>query len=591
MKFSIITPTILRHSLIRCCASVDAQTFRDFEHIVMVDTEITSDILSKIMHPQRFIYRCLIPHRNWGHGCRHDAWSIAKGEYLYSLDDDNFLAHPGALERLSTVTGPWAIFPILRYGERFLHDPPGRTKTDTGSFIYKKELGAWPDLNRYDADGVFVEEVLMKHPYDLFAIDDPIMVMEESGGEKIEVVPGPPRVSIYTATHSNVYLRDAYDSIKDQPFHEWILAFNHGGIPTDFGDPRVKVHTLYSSPEKVGPLKAFCCEQATGDILLELDHDDMLLPMAVEKVQKAFEDPEVGFVYSNCIHSTGDLSKFPRYTESAGWKFREVEFRGKKLDEFCSFPPTPESISRVWFGPDHLRAFRRETYKKVGGYNKDRKILDDSELVMKMYLASKFVHLDEPLYLYRVHGNNSWLRYNQEIQDGVWPLYEQYIRQLVERWCDLNGHAKMELGTSTTMKKDYSSIPLRLADLAGSKWIPRTSSVGVIRAVDSLCMLHDPLHAMREVSRILVPGGWLFIQVPSTDGRGAWQDPRHISRFNQNSFLYYTHKDWAQYIDTPVRFQAVRMYTTELDANKVSWVQAHLLSLKDGYRPCGQLDI
>ena len=39
---------------------------------------------------------------------------------------------------------------------------------------------------------------------------------------------------------------------------------------------------------------------------------------------------------------------------------------------------------RVSASSDMVRAFRRETYKKVVGYNKDRKILDDSELVMKV---------------------------------------------------------------------------------------------------------------------------------------------------------------------------------------------------------------
>jgi len=32
---------------------------------------------------------------------------------------------------------------------------------------------------------------------------------------------------------------------------------------------------------------------------------------------------------------------------------------------------------------------------------------------------------------------------------------------------------------------------------------------------------------MKEIYRVLCDGGWAMIEVPSTDGRGAWQDPTH----------------------------------------------------------------
>src|ERR1700689_4509495 len=103
MKFTIITPTILRPSLLRTCASIDSQVCRDFEHIVVVDSEISDDTIAKIAHPQRTIVRCEKPHNNWGHSCTHHAWSLAKGEYVLRVDDDNFLADPNVLEDLKVV--------------------------------------------------------------------------------------------------------------------------------------------------------------------------------------------------------------------------------------------------------------------------------------------------------------------------------------------------------------------------------------------------------------------------------------------------------------------------------------------------------
>lgn len=484
------------------------------------------------------------------------------------MDDDNYFSDANVLEDLKVVDKPWAIFPMLRFGGRFFNDPPGIRKTDSGSILVKRELGPWPKLSQYDADGVFVEQLLKNHPYQALPDSRPLIIAPFSA-ENVEVTTGN-RVSIYTPVHDVSYLPAVYESIKDQDFYEWVVVYNNGGVPLDFHDPRVKSRVLYKAPEKVGTLKGYACEQATGDILLELDCDDLLLPTAIEEVQKAFADPEIGFVYSNALRVTGDLEKCERFNEIYGWKYREVEFRGKILDECVSFPPTPEAVSRIWYAPDHLRAFRRSVYHQIGGYNKSMKILDDSDIICRAYLVTKFKHIDKPLYVYRVHGNNSWLKYNKEIQDGVYKIYDQYIERLAERWARLN---------NLVIVNDPAPIAM-LPD----------SCAGVYRS-SSLCMTGDPIQAMKEIARVLAPGGMAFLQCPSTDGRGAFQDPRHKSFWNENSFLYYTNKNWAKYIDTPARYQATRLYTTEKDERQICWTICHLVNLKGDARPPGLIEI
>jgi hypothetical protein len=51
--------------------------------------------------------------------------------------------------------------------------------------------------------------------------------------------------------------------------------------------------------------------------------------------------------------------------------------------------------------------------------------------------------------------------------------------------------------------------------------------------------LENRIHTMNEIWRICKPGGMVDIRVPSTDGRGAFQDPTHVSFWNINSFKYY----------------------------------------------------
>ncbi|HNX11615.1 MAG TPA: methyltransferase domain-containing protein [Paludibacteraceae bacterium] len=394
------------------------------------------------------------------------------------------------------------------------------------------------------------------------------------------------KISLFTPTHDSKYLSEVYESIKDQDFFEWLVIYNNGAKEIDFNDIRVKTIRLTDAPGWVGPLKAFACENCKGDILVEMDHDDWLHGDAIDELKNAFKDPEIGFVYSNTIHD-----KEHHYSEEYGWKYRPMD---GQWEEHISFAPTPDSISKIWFAPNHLRAFRKSVYEQIGGYNKEMRVLDDLDLMCRMYAVTKFKHIDKGLYYYREHSENTYLKYNAEIQNNVFRIHDQYIESLCERYSDLNGLKKVELGGRIAAKPGYETVDLKDADVIcdlNEPWPYADSSVGVIRAFDVFEHLSDPLHTMKEVQRILAPGGWLICQVPSTDGRGAFQDPTHKSYWNENSFFYYTKSFFAKYIDTPVRFQASRLYTTEKNQDQVCWVVAHLVNLKDGFRPAGLVEI
>lgn len=397
------------------------------------------------------------------------------------------------------------------------------------------------------------------------------------------------KISCFTPTHNPKYISELYQSIKDQPFYEWVIIPQDCQIP-DFKDDRIKIFPIPKAGDHfVGALKKYACSKCTGDILLELDHDDLLMPTAIEEVEKAFKDAEVGFVYSNTANFRNNFEKTERYGEAFGWKYRPVEYNEHQLEEHISFEPTPEAVSRIWYAPNHLRAWRKSVYDKIGGHNTGMRVLDDQELLCRTFIETKFKHIDKCLYLYRIDGNNTWLKYNKEIQNNVYRIYDQYIEKMGLK---VDGR-KLDLGGRFGKNKDYESVDLKDADIntdLNQKWPFEDNSVSVIRANDVFEHLKDPIFTMKECWRVLKPGGFLIGQVPSTDGRGAFQDPTHCSFWNENSFFYYTNKNWAKYIDTPVKFQAVRLYTTEKDQNQVCWVKFNLIKL-DGNRPPGLINI
>ena len=98
-KFSIVVATRNRSQiLLRALNSVAAQTFQDFECIVVDDASDTQNIQAHLISDNRFIF--LRNEVNLGvSGTRLNGYKVARGEYVVILDDDNLL-FPWALERM-----------------------------------------------------------------------------------------------------------------------------------------------------------------------------------------------------------------------------------------------------------------------------------------------------------------------------------------------------------------------------------------------------------------------------------------------------------------------------------------------------------
>ena len=195
------------------------------------------------------------------------------------------------------------------------------------------------------------------------------------------------KLSVFTPTHNPVRLVDAYESFKDSlAWDEWVIAPNgncrEGDIPEVIRkDPRVVLHQAPDDcGSRIGALKGFACDRCTGDILVELDHDDMLVSPVLEAIKQAFlDDPAVVLVYSNFANINEDWS-CRHYNPFYGWVTRPWAYNGRALEETLAPPPTAHTASSMWWGPNHVRAYRRTAYDAVGGYNTAMAVGDDQEL-------------------------------------------------------------------------------------------------------------------------------------------------------------------------------------------------------------------
>lgn len=406
------------------------------------------------------------------------------------------------------------------------------------------------------------------------------------------------KFSIVTPTHlKNAFLEELYASIKTQTYEdwEWIIFINGGASATQVAehisnDPKVKIFVSNENNNCVGYIKNTTFNLAGGDIIVEVDHDDLLTDDCLEELHKAFQDQDIGFVYSNDAiwHMKNE---FVPYDASYGWTYREANWEDKRLFIFDSFEPSSHSLAFIWYSPDHVRAWRKSVYQELGGHNPKLDVCDDHDLLIRTYLHSKMKHVPKPLYIYRITGENTWLERNKAIQTRTVQLFHKYAWDLACKDAkDKNLHI-VELGgginpkPGTTINIDLEEGTLK-HDLNNGIPLP-DNSVGAIWASHILEHLHDKHKIISEIHRVLVDGGWAFIQVPSTDGRGAFQDPTHVSYWNENCFWYYTRKDKAAYIrNDTIKFQSYKLDTFywEPRSDNIAITDAWLVAIKENKR-------
>jgi glycosyltransferase involved in cell wall biosynthesis len=407
------------------------------------------------------------------------------------------------------------------------------------------------------------------------------------------------KFSIISPAHKKTpYLIELYKSIVAQTYEnwEWVLWLNNKlkekDLPEEIkNDKRVKIYRTESKSTSVGYHKHHAFHKGTGDVLVEVDHDDIITPDCLEELNKAYQDPEVGFAYSDVAVLDDN---FVPYNEAHGWTYYRHKHGDKNLYVMNTWKPTSHSVGLIWYAPDHVRSWRTNLYHEIGGHNVELDICDDHELMIRTYLKSKMYHIPKPLYLYRVYGENTYLQRNAQIQVKTVELQRQYAYQLAERDAELKGLLKVDMGGGLFPRPGYLTVDQEGADITCdlNDGIPLPdNSVGVLNASHVIEHLRDPIKTMREIHRVLAHGGWAMIEVPSTDGRGAWQDPTHVSFWNEHSFWYYT--DWtkAQYIrNKDIRFQVYRLETFEM-APHIPVVSAWLVAIKDEQRLPGELKI
>ncbi|MGL5909105.1 MAG: glycosyltransferase, partial [Phycicoccus sp.] len=142
-------------------------------------------------------------------------------------------------------------------------------------------------------------------------------------------------LSVFTPSHTPRFLDECLASLQaqDEAAWEWVVLLNSNARwrPPD-DDPRVRV-IVADEVTGVGAAKRRACAEASGDVLVELDHDDLLTRGALRVIRQAFvEHPDAALVYSDTAQITEDGGRDEsRFDAAAGWEYDELEVDGRTV--------------------------------------------------------------------------------------------------------------------------------------------------------------------------------------------------------------------------------------------------------------------
>jgi len=427
-------------------------------------------------------------------------------------------------------------------------------------------------------------------------------------------------ISVITPTHSAQFLADCYRSLAAQTVRnwEWLVLLNgpHQGRQdardalrvAASHDDRVRiVDDTGDGPmrQSVGRLKATAASMTVGGLIVELDHDDELLPTCLERVQAVWQNG-AEFVYSNSV-GWGEDGRVEQFGMNHGWTFEPFYWRDCPRRAYHAFPVTPRSLYQIWYAPNHVRAWDRTFYTRIGGHAAHLSVADDHDLLCRTYLATdKITHIPEVLYAQRLHAHSTSVLQNGELTRLQTEIGNKYLHDMVLTWCRRRGLRCIDLGGAHNPADGYETLDVDgdvtiRVDVRNAYELFRhidPDSVGVFRATDFLEHLvgDDIPGVLNNLYDALVDQGWLLTHTPTVDapdgtvGRGAFQDPTHRSFWTPNSFLYFTDDRFKRFVPKyRGRFQAVRTehgWPSEFHRQyRLPYMSVDLLALKQTRPP------
>jgi hypothetical protein len=205
-------------------------------------------------------------------------------------------------------------------------------------------------------------------------------------------------------------------------------------------DCRIRLYRRSENSGSIGNVKNEAVALCRGKYVLEMDHDDEILPTVLEDATIVFskdgEKEEIGFIYMDFINIYENGDNF-RYGDNICKGYGSY-YCQKYNDKWVYVYNTPNinniTLSHLVCCPNHPRIWRRDLLLKIGNYCEHLPICDDYEILLRTAINTKMAKIPKLGYVqYMNNSNNNFsLIRNGEINrigpQYISPIYYEEYR-------------------------------------------------------------------------------------------------------------------------------------------------------------------
>jgi GT2 family glycosyltransferase/glycosyltransferase involved in cell wall biosynthesis len=232
-----------------------------------------------------------------------------------------------------------------------------------------------------------------------------------------------PLVSVIVPTYDTpqAMLREMLDSVLAQIYPRWELCIADDGSTAphvratleDYArrDARIKLD-FADANRGVSHASNRALAMATGEVVVLLDHDDVLEEQALFRVAECFAEDQPDMAYSDEVLVSGD-----------GSDVRRLAYRPALSLEYLRSHPYIV----------HLVAFRRSLIEEIGGFDESLRISQDYDLILRAVEKSRRVaHIPEILYRWRLHEGSSGTARMREVMEVSRAVLSRHLERSKE---------------------------------------------------------------------------------------------------------------------------------------------------------------
>jgi glycosyltransferase involved in cell wall biosynthesis len=246
-----------------------------------------------------------------------------------------------------------------------------------------------------------------------------------------------PIFSLFTSSFNSYdKIIRAYKSIQNQTLMnwEWIIIDDS---PDDehfqflrqklAHDCRIRIYRRSENSGSIGNVKNEAVSLCRGLYVLEMDHDDEILPTVLEDASTLFsKEDDVGFIYMDFIniYENGDNFRYGDNICKGYGSYYSQKYNGKWVYVYNTPNINNITLSHLVCCPNHPRIWRRELLLKIGNYCEHLPICDDYEILLRTAVNTKMAKIPKLGYVqYMNNSNNNFsLIRNGEI-NRIGPQY------------------------------------------------------------------------------------------------------------------------------------------------------------------------